>query len=48
MPPVVSLSIPTRRPSQNTKGPHKTESLASYAVLVQSLSIELTDVQRQQ
>jgi hypothetical protein len=38
--PVASLSTPTRKPSQNTNGLHKTESLALCAVLVQSVFIE--------
>ena len=43
---VASLSTPTHRPSQNTKGPHKTESLAQYAASIRSGLVEPTDAQR--
>ena len=48
MPPVVSLSIPTRRPSPNTSGQRKAELPAWYAVWVQNVSGELTEAQRRQ
>ena len=48
MPPVVSLSIPTRKPSLSIKEQHKTESLAWYGVLIESGFVELTGTQRQE
>ena len=41
-----SRSIPTRRPSPSTRGQRKAESLAWYAVLVQSVFVGLTEAPR--